>query len=224
MMKPKPPEGVNEEDYEAIEAAVMETVRGRWFLAEFGRRSHMGEMRQMLDAMARLEQVVTITQTTQVTTPADPSIRLLVSRLKQVGDQLTLMAQEMRIEGVDDKYCVGIETQSRALGGLLRLNGAPPRQAAAELAPPRPEMPRWEMPRPEMPRALGIAPNVAPSFAPPVTPRFSPHGAPSVEAVASFAAAEPPQKATPEQIFARRFEALAAIDALPTLDKLRLFA
>jgi hypothetical protein len=240
MMKPMPPEGVNEEDYEAIEAAVMETVRGRWFLAEFARRSYMGEMRQMLDAMARLEQVVTMTQATQVAqmTPADPSVRLLVSRLKQVGEQLSLMAQEMRIEGVDEKYCVGIETQMRALGGLLRLNGAPApcqtlsREATVELAPPRPETVRPETPRPQMPRVLDVSPNLAsnialnsaPSFAQPAAPRVSPHAVSGTTAAVSFTPASPPLKPTPEQIFARRFEALAAIDALPTLEKLRLFA
>lgn len=118
MMKPKPPEGMSEVDYEAIEAAVMETVRGRWFLAEFARRSHLDEMRQMLDAVARLEQVVTANQTA----PADPSIRLLVSRLKEVGTQLGRMLVDMRLQGVDERFCAGIEAQMRALGGLLRLN------------------------------------------------------------------------------------------------------
>jgi hypothetical protein len=120
MMKPKPPEGMSEVDYEAIEAAVMETVRGRWFLAEFARRSHLDEMRQMLDAVARLEQVVTANQAA----PVDPSIRLLVSRLKEVGTQLGRTLVDMRLQGVDETFCAGIEAQMRALGGLLRLNGS----------------------------------------------------------------------------------------------------
>jgi hypothetical protein len=130
MMKPKPPEGINEDDYEAIEAAVMETARGRWFLAEFSRRSHVDEMRQMLDAVARLEQVVTSSQAPA--TPADPSIRLLVTRLKQVGEQLDGLAQDMRAEGVDETYCSSVEAQARTLGGLLRLNASPQRSAMPE--------------------------------------------------------------------------------------------
>lgn len=117
-MKIAPPEGIGEEDYEAIEAAVMETVRGRWFLSEFARRSRVDEMRQMLDAMVRLEQVVT----EQRALPADPSIRLLVQRLKDVAQQLDGLAADMRVQGHDETLCWRIESQARAVGGVLRLN------------------------------------------------------------------------------------------------------
>lgn len=45
-------------DYEAIEGAVMETVRGRWFLMEFARRNRAQELGQMRDALSRLEKAV----------------------------------------------------------------------------------------------------------------------------------------------------------------------
>ena len=45
MLTITPPEGISEGDYEAIEAAVVETVRGRWFLAEYARRSRVDEVR-----------------------------------------------------------------------------------------------------------------------------------------------------------------------------------
>lgn len=177
MMKPRLPEGIREEDYEAIEAAVMETARGRWFLAEFARRSHVAEMKQMLDAMARLEQVVS----TPPATPADPSVRLLVSRLKQVGEQLGSLVADMRMAGVDAYYCDGIETQARALGSLLRLN------AGAD--PARLKAPARESIRPEPARSL-----------PPAAPAHA------------------------VRAFDERLAALAALDALPTREKLRLFA
>ncbi len=50
-----PPAGLVLEDYERIEAAVMETARGRWFLMEFARRQHAAETAQLLEAIARLE-------------------------------------------------------------------------------------------------------------------------------------------------------------------------
>ena len=43
------------EDYEAIEAAVQETTRGRWFLAEFARRNRQADTLQLLDAISRLD-------------------------------------------------------------------------------------------------------------------------------------------------------------------------
>lgn len=46
------------EDFEAIREAVMETPRGRWFLAEFTERLRNSETATMLDSMKRLETAV----------------------------------------------------------------------------------------------------------------------------------------------------------------------
>lgn len=113
-----PPEGLSAEDYDAIEAAVTETVRGRWFLAEYARRSRVDELQQMLEGLARLEQTVRDEHL-----PADPSIRLLVQRLKEVSQRLSSLATDMRANGIAETYCSDIDTQARAVAGLLR--GAP---------------------------------------------------------------------------------------------------
>lgn len=142
-----PPEGLNEADYDTIEAAVMETVRGRWFLAEFARRSRADEMRQMLDAFARLEQVVR----EQQAAPADPSIRLLVQRLKDVAQSLDRMVAEMRALGLDERFCAGIEMQARAVSGLLRLNN-PVSLPRREPVPALPETTPEPMQKPQVSR------------------------------------------------------------------------
>src|SRR6476646_6539043 len=49
------PSPISEADYEAIEAAVMETARGRWFLAEFARRNRNADTEMVLSAVDRLE-------------------------------------------------------------------------------------------------------------------------------------------------------------------------
>jgi chemotaxis protein CheZ len=45
-------------DYEAIEAAVMETARGRWFLVEYARRNRHADTEMLLGALERLENVI----------------------------------------------------------------------------------------------------------------------------------------------------------------------
>jgi chemotaxis regulatin CheY-phosphate phosphatase CheZ len=50
---------ITEAEYEAIEAAVMETARGRWFLSEFTRRNRNADTEVLLDAIGRLEHAVT---------------------------------------------------------------------------------------------------------------------------------------------------------------------
>lgn len=46
------------DDYEVIEAAVMETARGRWFLAEHARRHRAADTAVVLAALARIEEMV----------------------------------------------------------------------------------------------------------------------------------------------------------------------
>lgn len=47
-------------DYDAIAAAVMETARGRWFMAEYARRNRQSDTEMVLSAVARLERLCTV--------------------------------------------------------------------------------------------------------------------------------------------------------------------
>lgn len=49
---------VPEADYEAIEGAVMETARGRWFLSEYARRNRSADTDMLLSAIGRIETLV----------------------------------------------------------------------------------------------------------------------------------------------------------------------
>ena len=49
-------------DYDAIEQAVMESERGRWFLDEYGKRLRGSETAKLLAAMRKLEQAVSHSQ------------------------------------------------------------------------------------------------------------------------------------------------------------------
>src|SRR5260370_31795169 len=53
---PQPPAlmPLSEADYDLIEAAVMETGRGRWFLAEYARRNRHSDTMTLLGAIDRL--------------------------------------------------------------------------------------------------------------------------------------------------------------------------
>ena len=50
---------ISDAEYESIEAAVVETERGRWFLAEFARRNRTADTNVLLTAISRLEHAVT---------------------------------------------------------------------------------------------------------------------------------------------------------------------
>jgi hypothetical protein len=56
---------IGQAEYEAIEAAVLETARGRWFLAEFARRNRTADTQVLLEAIGRLEQAVVAERSAQ---------------------------------------------------------------------------------------------------------------------------------------------------------------
>ena len=157
-----PPQGMTEVDYEAIEAAVTETVRGRWFLNEFARRNRLAETRLLLDAMARLETTVAANQT--MLPSADPSIRMLVQRIKEIAEQLDGLARDMRQDEVDDRHWSAVEHQARAVAGLMRSATpakATPQAIEAHSEPPRPAFlsppSKQAQPSPHLPRELPAA-------------------------------------------------------------------
>ncbi len=51
-------EGYRNESFESLEAAVLETSRGRWFLEEFARRQRANEMLAMIEILKKLENAV----------------------------------------------------------------------------------------------------------------------------------------------------------------------
>ena len=59
----EPPTGLNEADFKSIEAAVMETARGRWFLAEYARRCRAEDTARILTAVDRLEKTAAAART-----------------------------------------------------------------------------------------------------------------------------------------------------------------
>lgn len=58
MSKISPPAPFHISDYEAIETALLESTRGRWFLSEFSRRNRTADTQMLLDAITKLESAV----------------------------------------------------------------------------------------------------------------------------------------------------------------------
>ena len=52
-------EGYRNENFESLEAAVLETPRGRWFLEEYAKRQRSAETLAILDILKKLENSMT---------------------------------------------------------------------------------------------------------------------------------------------------------------------
>lgn len=58
MAHPPANQQLSQTDFDEIEAAVMETARGRWFLAEYAQRNRNADTKLVLDAIQRLQRSV----------------------------------------------------------------------------------------------------------------------------------------------------------------------
>ncbi|GAC1338989.1 MAG: hypothetical protein NVSMB26_26670 [Beijerinckiaceae bacterium] len=124
-MTHKPPAGLNAADYDAIEAAVMETARGRWFLSEFDRRRRAAETRHLIEAVERLEKAVGTDRALAFERHDKPLA--IASPLRgsdtaaeapAIAERLQDIAWHLRERGFDEAICVDIEEQARLVLAL----------------------------------------------------------------------------------------------------------
>ena len=144
MTIPALPSGLRPEDYETIEAAVMETARGRWFLLEYARRQRAAETAQLLAAIERLEQRVDA----KSATPDSPAPLL--------GEKLQDLAWSCRTRGLDAALCAELDALAREARGQA--------VEPAQIAPMR---------RLSAPEAAPRSPRVSDAPAPVVDPRLA---------------------------------------------------
>jgi hypothetical protein len=210
MAATPPPEGMTEEDYDAIHAAVLETVRGRWFLTEYARRNRVEEVQEMLTAIGRLETVVTSQRAMPLPGDAAPHLRLLTQRADEIAKRLGDLIEDLRDSGADGYLCDELETQARAIAGLQKslASDSVPAIAPTPRALPAEARPALEAPM-EPPKEWPVAPT-AEAARPAEPPRMP-----------SLPRAEPwPVRGDHDS----RLAALAALDRLSMAEKLALFS
>ncbi|OAI25229.1 hypothetical protein A1351_16925 [Methylosinus sp. R-45379] len=125
MNLPAPPTGLYPEDYERIEAAVMETVRGRWFLLEYARRQRVEETERLVLAVDRLERIAARAEERAEEQEAASDWRLprrLVERAQE-------FARTLRASGVEEKLCAQADALVEQFSKLLDAPAAEPEEA-----------------------------------------------------------------------------------------------
>ena len=75
-------EGYRNESFESLEAAVLETSRGRWFLEEYARRQRSAETLAILEILKKLENSVTNSTFMPAPKGAEPAPPLKTEQLK----------------------------------------------------------------------------------------------------------------------------------------------
>ncbi|MBM6594493.1 hypothetical protein [Microvirga pudoricolor] len=152
---------LNTADYDAIEAAVMETERGRWFLREFARRNRNADSTVILKALDHLNRLMKERAAQAPSSPADSSadqsrrvlreaaagIRRAASQIQERREALDLPHEDglpgpgtATLRPIDDVLHVlrGMEEKITAL--LASLDRIPGDVRAAEIARLKSEM------------------------------------------------------------------------------------
>ncbi|MEM1287321.1 MAG: hypothetical protein AAGH60_03110 [Pseudomonadota bacterium] len=98
------PPAPTQDDYDAIAAAVMETERGRWFLAEYARRNRHADTEKVLDALGSLQSRWDKAFETRKpdTKQADASNALLSRDVIDLAEAITQVKREVRELGGAD--------------------------------------------------------------------------------------------------------------------------
>lgn len=106
---------LSETDYEAIEAAVMETARGRWFMAEFARRNRQADTLQLLGALQRIERVVGsgLAEPAPVAAATEPEIGEAAALIADLRIDLE------RISGRAEERASGLAARIEAAAGTV---------------------------------------------------------------------------------------------------------
>ena len=228
----RPPEGITESDYEAIEDAVMETARGRWFLKEYARRMRAAETASLRDALERIESMVARAQ------PAGAGARAPVNagpRMENIAERLLDITWYMRERGIANSACAAIDKEARALTALASEMGGGAEMApeAFEAAPAKRETPRRsEIIEGEACEAvpdIAAPPASVPEPPPPAEPDLTPvhafEPAPQTEYVAApHAIVADKAQDTASVSLAARLAAFVHIEAMPIRQRLALFA
>lgn len=104
---------ISEADYDAIELAVMETERGRWFLREYARRNRNADTQVLLDAIGRLEQAVAGERVAQ-------DVARLRNHLREMAVAITRTKAEIAtIHAIEQEHS-HLFTASEALDAITR--------------------------------------------------------------------------------------------------------
>src|SRR5947209_12639142 len=143
----------NEQDYDAIQEAFMETSRGRWFLGEYAKRNRNADTRMVLDAVARIEDTLAASRKTVRDPQLDEALLSLRSTVLEARETAAAALGNLALEqnlapvrkgvrvireiswrlreiGADGRICDLIDSQISVIqAGCGQISSAGPRAA-----------------------------------------------------------------------------------------------
>ena len=138
-------EGYRNESFESLEAAVLETQRGRWFLEEYARRQRSAETLAILEILKKLENSITNSSFLPPAKSPEPIPALKTEQLKffkqdeEIFVEPTIAAPALSVVNSPPKVDVAPPPESK--GAKLKIQRLPASALPEETAAAEPEMP-----------------------------------------------------------------------------------
>jgi hypothetical protein len=138
-------EGYRNESFESLEAAVLETQRGRWFLEEYARRQRSAETLAILEILKKLENSITNSSFLPSAKTPEPIPALKTEQLKffkqdeEIFVEPAIAAPALSVVSSPPKLDVTPPPESK--GAKLKIQRMPTTAMPDEVATPEPEMP-----------------------------------------------------------------------------------
>ena len=136
-------EGYRNESFESLEAAVMETSRGRWFLEEYARRQRSAETLAILEILKKLENSITNNSFLPAPKSAEPAQALKTEQLKffkqdeEIFVEPAIIAPSLSVVSSAPKADVIQPTEPK--GAKLKIQRLQPSQSPEETVTVKPE-------------------------------------------------------------------------------------
>lgn len=146
-------EGYRNESFESLEAAVLETPRGRWFLEEYAKRQRSAETLAILEILKKLENSVTSSTFLPVPKSAEPAQALKTEQLKffkqdeEIFVEPTVTAPNLTVVSKAPK--AEVVQPAELKGAKLKIQRLQPFQTPEEPVALEPEKPTVAAPAPE---------------------------------------------------------------------------
>ncbi len=91
MSNSKAPSPIRTADYEAIEEALLQSTRGRWFLSEYNQRNRTADTSMLLDAITKLETAVLTPQKSAENTHIRSNLIEMAEAISQTRSEIAAM-------------------------------------------------------------------------------------------------------------------------------------
>ena len=110
-------------DFEAIETAVRETERGRWFLEEYDRRGRSNEIRSVLDAIGKFERLIQPAAEIQPTPQLNRLLEEAIASTKSEIEAIAIKAFPLPVARIQSSTFGHLAIQVKAIAAELKQLG-----------------------------------------------------------------------------------------------------